>query len=294
MNIDLSHKDYNSPVSAFMNMMGGGDQGGDIAQLPIEQLLPYPKQKTFHRYRQDKLEELSDSIRQQGILSPVIVRPLDQDGQTMYQILAGHSRTEAARMAGLSKIPCIIKVCDDKTADAIFVYTNLEQRDKLLPSEKAAAYKLLMDSAEDEECQHGTAEDIARSKNESRRQIFRYLRLNSLIQPFLDQVDSEEIPLLAGVDISYFNEKSQILLHDYADDHKIKIKVKHTEALKSKAEDGELTYAMLTAVFKKPEKKRNAVKLPLNEIGVYFGDLEDDEVINRVIQIIKEHFNDNI
>lgn len=294
MKIDLEeNKNYSNPASAFMSMMGGGEPKGSITQLPIEQLVPYPKQKTFRRYRQEKLIELSNSIKNQGILSPVIVRPIEKDGQSLYQILAGHSRTEAAKMAGFSQIPCIIKDVDDKTADEIFVYTNLNQREKLLPSEKAAAYKLLMDSVEDEECPLGTAEEIAEQKNESRRQIFRYLRLNNLIQPFLDQVDNDVLAIRAGVNISYFNEKSQYLLHDYAEDHKIKLSLKHTETLRKKADGDELTYSMLNEVLKKPVKKKTSIKLPLDEIGVYFGDKEDEEVIQQVIEIIKEHFNDN-
>lgn len=284
MKIDFAKKEYNSAASAFLDMMGAEQKG--ITSISVDKLEPYPKQKTFRLYRPEKLQELSESIKAQGILSPVIVRPISEG---KYQIIAGHNRTAAAKMAGITEIPCIIKDVDDKTADQIFVYTNLEQRDKLLPSEKAAAYKLLMES--EDECQFGTAEKIAQHKGESRRQIFRYLKLNNLIKPFLDLVDNGTIPFNAGVNIAAFDQKSQYLLNDYTQSHKIKLSLKNVEELRRQAENDTLTYEIIEDVFKRPEKSKGKVlKLPLKEIGIYFGDLDESQIVEKVISIIKEHF----
>lgn len=291
MKIDLNSKKSFSPSDAFINMLGGENQG-DIVQLPVDLLTPYPNQKTFHKYHDDKLIELSEDIRRNGILFPVIVRPYEQDGKTLYQILAGHNRTAAAKMAGLAQVPCIVKVVDDNTAKIIFVTTNLNQREKLLHSEKAFAYKLLMES-ENDECQVGTAEKLAQQGSESRRQIFRYMRLTYLIQPFLNQVDDDELPFLAGVNISYLNEKSQWLLHEYVSSNELKIKLINSESIKNLSENGEIDCNQLDKVFKKKNKEveKKSVKLPLTDIRSYFGELDDEEIVEKVVEIIKNHFN---
>lgn len=280
MNIKLNSKKPLNPANAFMDMLGG-DNNGDIVQLPVELLTPYPDQKTFHKYSENKFIEIVDSIRENGILFPIIVRPYEQDGQTHYQILAGHNRTEAAKVAGFDQVPCIIKVVDDKIANRIFVTTNLNQRDTLLPSEKAYAYKLLMES-EGGECQVGT--------DDSRRQIFRYMRLTYLIQPFLEMVDNDELAFLAGVNISYLNEKSQWLLNDYVTSNEIKIKLTQSESIKDMSNNGVISYEQLDKIFKKQEREKKFVKLPLKNLKKYFDGLDDDEIIKKITQIVEDSF----
>lgn len=287
--INLTAKTPYNPSDAFLEMMGGSSRDtGSTEELPVNLLTPYPDQKTFRKYSEDKLYDLSESIKENGILSPVIVRPYESNGQTYYQILAGHNRTTAAIMAGLEHIPCIIKVVDDKTARRIFYTTNLNQRERLLPSEKAYAYKNLLES-ENEECQIGTA-DLAQSGNESRRQIFRYLRLAKLIPPLLDQVDDEKLPFNVGVNVSFLTEEGQQLLYDYVSANEIKINLKHSELLKSLSIDGNVNDDILDQVFKKPDRSRKFVKLPLQDIRTYFQNCDDEQVVEKVLEIVKKHF----
>ena len=297
MNIDLKQKKPLTPADAFLTMLGGaGSEGkGGITPLPIDSLEPYPEQQTFRRYLEDKLAELAESIRENGILSPVIVRPLPGDGAGRYQILAGHNRTQAAKRAGLAEIPCIIKDVDDATARRIFVITNLDQRDHLLPSEKAAAYKLLMQGDKNGECQVGTAEEIAQLHNEGRRQVFRYLRLTFLIPPLLEMVDADTLAFLAGVNLSYLSEKSQWLLHDYITAEDLKIRLKQSERLKDAGADGGLDYETIDRIIGKKsaaDRPKPTLKLPMKELRTYFGDLEDGEIAQKIVGIVRQHFGD--
>lgn len=114
-----------------------------IKQINISDTISYSKFKMFKPYSDEKLENLVEDIKTNGVLSPIIVRHISKDGYDLYEILAGHNRCAASKLAGLEKIPAIIKDdISDADADLIFVNTNLNQRDELLPSEKAFAYKL--------------------------------------------------------------------------------------------------------------------------------------------------------
>jgi len=155
-----------------------------VTQIQLDMLVPFEGQP-FKPYSQEKLMELVEDIKINGILSPVIVRIIN-DGK--YQILAGHNRTNAGRLAGLTTVPCIIKQCDDNEAMLIVVNTNLNQRQELLPSEKAFAYKMQLEAMKRQAGRPKdnsrqvvgnleTADIIGQNSNESGRQIQRYIRL---------------------------------------------------------------------------------------------------------------------
>lgn len=287
--IDLTKSKPVTPTAAFLEMLGGNDTVKDIENIPIAKLTPFPEQKIFRRYSETKLEEFISDIRKNGVLQPCIVRPYEHDGETLYQILAGHSRTEAARLAGFDTVPCMIRVCDDKTAREIFVMTNLNQREQLLPSEKAFAYKLLMESEAE-----SNAEQIARQNSESRRMVFRYLRLTHLIAPLLKKVDANEIPLFAGVNLSYLDEPGQALLLQYTTENKLKISLNHSAMLKNLSSGKSLTTESLDCVFSRPaqERRKNQLRLPADELRPFFTDLDDKQIAEKIVSIVKSHFSD--
>lgn len=194
----------------------------------IGDLIPFPDHP-FRMYPQDKLEELAESIKEYGILSRVVVRKVNENGQ--YVILSGHNRTAAARLAGLSEVPVTVVDVDDDTARIMVTDANLKQREKLYPSEKARAYKMQLDAIkrqgkrtdllDDEDFDTSaplerkleSSDIIGAQNNESRAQIRRYIRLLSLSQQLLDMVDGESIPFRAGVDVSYLAETEQRAVH---------------------------------------------------------------------------------
>lgn len=146
MKIEISTKPKTTYSAPDLSGLFGGapltaPTGKEIAQLDIASLTPYADQP-FKPYRPDKLELLVEDVKANGVLSPIIVRPKG----TGYEILAGHNRTNAAKKAGLLQIPAIIVDADDDTAALIMVNTNLNQREELLPSEKAFAFKIQLEA----------------------------------------------------------------------------------------------------------------------------------------------------
>ena len=253
--IDLKTKtSANSTAEAFSVMMGG--RKGDIQQLPINALVPYQDQP-FRPYTKEKLIVLAEDIAENGVLSPIIVRLIDED---TYQILAGHNRVEACKLLGMDSIPSIVKPVDDNQAALIMLNTNLNQRDELLPSEKAFAYKMQLETMKRQGrrtdlCSIGAQENeddiysngaqvksrdiIADQNNTSREQVRRYIRLTYLNQPLLDRVDNGNLPFRAGVNLSYLTEAQQKGLLEYIDAYGIKITLDQSERLKDAAKVNE-------------------------------------------------------
>lgn len=219
MKIDLSSQKPRAQVTAeqLSGLLGGQLPTGSMAivQLPLVSLAAYPKQP-FRPYSEEKLERLVADIAVNGVLSPIIVRPKG----SMYEVLAGHNRWNASRKAGLTTIPAIIQDVDDDTAVLIMVNTNLNQRDELSHSEKAGAYKAQLEAMkrkagrpQNNPSQIGTQkrsdQEMAEQVGESRNQIQRYIRLTYLVPELLSMVDSGELAMTPGVDLSYLAPEEQ-------------------------------------------------------------------------------------
>lgn len=266
-----------STPAPMQEPMTPADQENSIIQLPIDRLMPYPDQP-FRAYAPDKLHELADDIKDNGILSPVIVRPLNGD----YQILSGHNRVAAAKMAGLTDIPCIVKIVNNDEAMLILVNTNLNQRQELLPSEKAHAYKMRMDALNrqgkrtdltsyPEGTKLDTAAEIA--ENESRVNVYRYLRLNQLHETLLEKVDSGQLQFKAAVQLSYLTEEQQEDLLSVMQTKHIQFDEKKAERLKAAAKESAAPISQIIGeVFTVPTKitapkltKKISIVVPTDE-----------------------------
>ena len=177
------------------------------ALLKIEQLRPFEG----HPYKVQDNEEmaaLSESIRENGILSPLVVRPVKENE---YEVISGHRRLYAARKAGLAEVPVLICNLDRDAAAIALVDSNLH-REHILPSEKAFAYKLKMEALSHQGIACGQVGHKSRdaiSDTDSGRQVQRYIRLTHLIPELLEKMDKEEIALSVGVELSYLDESSQ-------------------------------------------------------------------------------------
>jgi ParB family chromosome partitioning protein len=205
-------------------------ENGDL--IPLASLVPYSKHP-FKPYPEDKLNALALSIRENGLQQPVIVRKTS-DGQ--YEILAGHNRAAAFRLNGETRIPAITVKANDDQAAMIVTETNLRQRDKLLPSEKAFAYKLqldalkhqgkrsddfeekLSDNSDNLTCAQNahkrkSRDAIAERHNTSRDDIRRHIRLTFLIPELLQLIDCNKLAFIAGVELSYLTPEQQSAVH---------------------------------------------------------------------------------
>ena len=180
--------------------------------LPINKLNPF-EGHPFYVKDDDDMEQLTESIRQQGVLNPIMVRPLDT-GE--YEVISGHRRLHACKKAGIEVIPAFIYSMDRNEAVVAMVDSNLH-REKLLPSEKAFAYKMKMDALKHQgqtcgQVGHKSRDTI--SETESGRQIQRYIRLTNLIPGILEKVDSGEIALTPAVELSYLDQDTQEIVLD--------------------------------------------------------------------------------
>ena len=183
--------------------------------LPVDKLKPF-EGHPFYVKDDDDMEQLTESIRQQGVLNPIMVRPLDT-GE--YEVISGHRRLHACKKAGIEMIPAFIYSMDRSEAVVAMVDSNLH-REKLLPSEKAFAYKMKMDAMKHQGTsrQLGTKlrsdEEIAETAGESARQIQRYIRLTNLIPEILQMVDEGKIALTPAVELSYLDKDTQEIVLD--------------------------------------------------------------------------------
>ncbi|WP_342758289.1 ParB/RepB/Spo0J family partition protein [Kineothrix sedimenti] len=214
----------------------------------------------------EKMEELVESIRQQGILSPVLVRPDDEGG---YEMISGHRRLHAATIVGLKKIPAIVKELTDDEAIIAMVNANL-QREEILPSERGFSLKMKMDAMRHQgSCRHDvaklsvverkTATIVGEGSGLTGRSVQRYIRLTELIPELLDMVDTKRLSLVNGVDISYFDKDVQKWLYEYIKDNG-NLKPEQIAALKEQRNLENMTQYTVIAILNDALPKKSAVK----------------------------------
>lgn len=229
-----------------------------VVDLPIAALEDYPKQ-LFKPYPQEKLNKLENSIRENGIIYPLIVRSVDGT----YQIVCGHNRRTAAAQAGFDTVPCIVQEMSDDEADIRMVETNLQVRDGLFPSEKAFAYRLKYDALSHQGVasrQSGaklrTSEYLAQEADESARQIQRYIRLTYLIMPLIDLVDNKALQLAPAVELSFLSAQNQETVYSYFFvTHKLYIDEQLAKRLREQSNIEDLTDASIATLLPKEQGK---------------------------------------
>lgn len=216
-----------------------------VVNLSLKDLVPYEAQP-FHVIDDEAMTELAESIKIVGVLVPIIVRQMKNN---KYEIISGHRRKRACEIAGVTEIPATIMELDDDEAAIMLVDCNL-QRENLLPSEKAYAYKLKLDAIKhqgkkeildaDDELLLISSEIIGKDADRSGRQIRRYIRLTELILDLLDKVDKKIIPVTAGAEISFLNVKMQVAVNNQIEFVECKVNLQQAKKLKKKFLDGTL------------------------------------------------------
>ena len=222
--------------------------------IEIAKIRPF-KDHPFKVVDDDKMQDLVESIRVNGILSPVLIRPIGND---IYEMVSGHRRMHAASILGMECVPAIIREMTDDEAVVKMVDANI-QREELLPSEKAFAYKMKMDamrrqgsrkdlSDDPTSTQNGwkseTAELIGQELGESKNQIRRYIRLTELIPELLDYVDQKRIQFTVAVEISYIDQEIQKWLYEYIRDNGT-VKLNQIGILRTQLQAGAMTEAKM-------------------------------------------------
>jgi len=240
--------------------------------LEIDKIRPF-RNHPFKVLDDDKMQDLVESIRTNGILSPVLVRPIGND---VYEMVSGHRRMHAAVLLEMDRIPAIIREMTDDEAVVKMVDANI-QREELLPSEKAFAYKMKMEAVKrgagrptkNNLSQIGTNyradQELADQVNESRNQIRRFIRLTELIPPLLDYVDQKRLQFTVAVEISYIDKEIQNWLYEYVKDNGT-VKLNQITLLRNELQSGAITQAkMITLLNNSLPGKAPSSKLTLSE-----------------------------
>ena len=237
--------------------------------LPTHKLKPFDGHP-FYVKDDDDMEQLTESIRQQGVLNPIMVRPLDT-GE--YEVISGHRRLHACKKAGIKLIPAFIYSMDRSEAVVAMVDSNLH-REKLLPSEKAFAYKMKMDAMkhQGQACgQVGHKSRDAISETESGRQIQRYIRLTNLIPGILEKVDSGEIALTPAVELSYLDKDTQEIVLDVMEQEDCTPSYSQTVRLKKLYNSYQLDVETIYEIMAEGKaNQREKISFHVNDLRDYF------------------------
>ena len=243
--------------------------------ISIEKLHPFEN----HPYKvqdNEEMERLAESIMQNGVVSPVIVRP-KENTEDEYEIISGHRRVMACRKAGITEVPALVVSLDRDAAAIVLVDSNLH-REHILPSEKAFAYKMKAEALEHQgwrsdltSCQVGTKlrtdEQIAENANESARQSQRYIRLTYLIPEFLEKMDKGEIALSVGVELSFLDESSQREVLEQCAINDCTPSYSQAWRMHKADREGTLTTAVIQAIMSEEKaNQREMVKVPTSRL----------------------------
>ena len=238
-------------------------QREQVQQIPIGELFPF-KNHPFKVLDDDSMQRTVESVEQYGVLSPLIARPRSEGG---YEIISGHRRQHAAQLAGLDALPVIVRQMDDDAAVLLMVDSNL-QRETILPSERAFAYKMKLEAmkhqagrpTQDNYSQVGnnfgtlSSEEMAEELGTSKNQIFRYIRLTNLVPELLDMVDEKKISFNPAVELSYLDTNQQRDFLEAMNDTQNAPSLSQAQRLKKLAQEGHFSYDVAFAVMGEEKK----------------------------------------
>lgn len=250
-----------------------------IQNLPLDKLEPFPNHP-FKVIDDDKMLETVESIKERGVLVPILVRPKN-DGN--FEIVSGHRRHHASQLAGLTEIPAIVREMDDDTAILLMVDSNL-QREELLPSEKAFAYKMKLDAMKrqgqrtDLTCARiahkfdgmKSRDILAEEVGESKDQVRRYIRLTYLDPDLLDRVDNKTMAFNAAVEVSYLTEPEQLMLCDAIEREECTPNLSQAKRLKQYSQDGKLDENVVDAIMTEEKPIEDKLVLKGDVLAKYF------------------------
>ena len=253
------------------------EQREQVRQIPIGELFPF-KNHPFKVLDDDSMSDTVESVKQYGVLSPLIARPRPKGG---YEIISGHRRQHAAELAGLETLPVIVRQMDDDAAIILMVDSNL-QREHILPSERAFAYKMKLDTKKNQ----GTRSDLTSTQvvsklrsneklgaenNQSRETVRRFIRLTNLIPELLDMVDNKTVSFNPAVELSYLSPEQQQEVIRAMDDTQNFPSVSQAKRIKKLAQDGTFTTETVVAIMGEEKKSElDTVTIKNDTLRKYF------------------------
>lgn len=277
---------------------GGKSGAGSPINLVIDDLHPFPKQP-FRLYTEEKMQEMVESVTEYGVISPIVVRP-NPDGEG-YEIISGHNRVEACRRANINQVPAIIREVDDDTAIILMVDSNLRQRDKLLPSEKAKAYQMKMEALKRQgarrdltSCHDGTKfradGAVAENVQDSARQVQRFVRLNNLSPALMNLVDEGKLALTPAVEISYLGEAEQEIVQEILERDQVSPSLSQAQKLRKLSDTNRINDREIDKVLTVEKPMYETIVFRRNKIEHFFPHGTTGQEIEQTIIRLLERY----
>lgn len=284
-------------LASLEDFFGAPPPGGEAFQeIPLAGLHPF-KGHPFHVTDDEKMQEMAESVGQHGILVPGIVRPRPEGG---YELVSGHRRKRACELAGLDTMPVFVRDLDDDEAVLIMVDSNL-QRERILPSEKAFAYRMKLDAMKRQgkrKCMTSvpvgqklgqtSREMLAANSPDSNTQIQRYIRLTYLLPALLQMVDENKLALRPAVELSHLAQEEQALLLEVMGRLGVVPTLEQAQRLKAYSQDGQLTAAVMDAVLADRKPAAVQVTLKKDRLKQYFPQSYTQKQMEDVIFALLE------
>ena len=283
-------------ITGYDELFGGSSGGrcdAGIQEIPLIDLHTF-RNHPFKVKDDEAMEKLVESIKENGILVPAMARPLKEGG---YEIISGHRRKHAAKLAGFSSMPVIVRKIDDDEAVISMVDANL-QRERILPSEKAFSYKMKLEALKHQgkrndlsvretsvpgERKLEARDIVAMDSGESAALVRRYIRLTELQQELLDKVDANELGLKQGVEISYLKKNEQKSFLAVVNELSAKPSVEQAARIRNLSRDGRCTKESIYAVLKEEKAKPRSFVIKQERLLDYFPENVSDDVIEKTI-----------
>ena len=271
-------------LNSFDDLFGTSE----VPQTGLEQIINAPLQDLYefkdHPFRvvdDEKMEETVESIRQYGVLVPGIARPRTGGG---YELISGHRRKHGSQRAGKSEMPVIVRNYSDDEATIIMVDSNI-QREDILPSEKAKAYKMKYEAMKHQGKKSGrnTLDEVGEAAGENAKKVQRYIWLARLSEELLEMVDTKKLGFSQGVDISFLSEEAQQWVEVIIEEQGCNVSTVQSGKLKEYGKSGELTLAMVRLILTEEKPKERKFTMKSDKIGKYFSDNYSNEEIENII-----------
>lgn len=270
----------------------------EIKYLNVNELKPF-EEHPFKVRIDEEMDELVDSIKENGVVSPIIARPHKDGG---YEIISGHRRAKACEILQLEQAPVIVKDIDDDTAVILVVDSNLNRKN-ILPSEKAFAYQMKLEAikrkagrpTKDNLCQVGTDlvgvrsdELVAENTDDSARQVQRYIRLTNLIDPLLTMVDEKQIAMTAAVELSYLGSKEQAQVMEIIDAEATAPSIAQAIKIHNFSKEGKLSPAVIESIMQEEKSPKRKVTISEDKINRYFPkNYTKEQIEETVLRLIQ-------
>jgi ParB family chromosome partitioning protein len=282
-------------MESFDDLFGGSaaQENGveQIINAPLAELHTF-KDHPFRVVDDEKMEETTESIRRYGVLVPGIARPRADGG---YEIIAGHRRKRGSELAGKTEMPVIVRNYTDDEATIIMVDSNI-QREDILPSEKARAYKMKYEAMKHQGKKSGknTLDEVGEAAGENAKKVQRYIWLSRLSDELLEMVDTKKLGFSQGVDISFLTEEAQQWVQAVIGELGCSVSMVQSAKIKEYGKNGELTFAMVRLILAEEKPKERRVTLKVDKISEYFAeDCTSEEIEEIIIRLLDEWSSKN-